>query len=377
MLCAGCKEDKPIKAKGLCNKCYTRFQRHGDVSWERKKKGNKLCSYCQERPVHAKDLCASCYSRYLKNNSPAIVRVKIKKECSFCGKFGYIKARGLCNKCYARLLRTGSVEYSKVKRIAICGFCGEEKEIKAQGLCSSCYCRARRNGTPEYVKVKKICRIDGCNNFRVSNGLCDMHRQRVVKHGHTKQTRPKGWGSKEKHPLYQTWCWLKRKEPNPSLCVEWQDFWQFAEDAGERPSPKHRFHVIDKSKPIYKDNYEWQVWQDGGSSREKRTAYCRQWRKDNPEKIKNSELKKVFGIDLDEYHSMLKKQDYHCAICGNGEAAINPRTKKALDLAVDHCHETGKIRGLLCKNCNNMIGYAKDSPELLIKALNYLLTSTI
>jgi len=257
-------------------------------------------------------------------------------------------------------------------KIRPCGFCGKERVIRPSGLCDACNQRYRKKGTLEYSKIKKRCVIDGCNNFRVSNGLCDMHRQRVVKHGHTKQTRPNGWGSKEKHPLYHTWQWQQRKAPKVVFSDEWQDFWQFVEDVGERPSSKHRFCVIDPSKPINKDNYEWQEWEDGGSDREKRTQYCRQWRKNNPEKIKNTELKSRFGIELDDYYDMLEKQNYHCAICDSVETAINKRTKMAFDLAVDHSHKTGKVRGLLCKNCNNMIGYAKDSIDILTKAVNYL-----
>jgi len=370
-ICKGCKGFKPIKAQGLCRKCYARFQRHGDTSWERKKKGDKLCSYCRKRPMHAKGFCGPCYARYLKNGKPDRVKVKIEKECSFCGKVDFLKAKGLCSNCYSRFLKTGSPEYTQIKNVAICGFCGEEKEIAGKGLCASCYQRNRKNGTPEYKKIRNICSIDDCNEFVKSLGLCEKHYKRWKRHGHTKQTRPKGWGSKEKHPLYQTWCWQKRKS-RVVFAEEWKDFWQFAEDVGERPSLKHRFCVIDPLKPVYKDNYEWQKWEDGGGSKAKRNQYAKKWRRDNPEKVKDAALKKQFGISIDKYHDMLEGQDYRCAICGNGETAINPRTKIAFDLAVDHCHETGKVRALLCKNCNNMLGYAKDSPELLTNALNYL-----
>ena len=258
------------------------------------------------------------------------------------------------------------------KKIGTCVFCEEEKPILARGLCAACYQRYRLRGSPEYVKIRKPCSIDGCDNLSVANKLCDMHYRRWKKHGSTKQTRPKGWGSKEKHPLYHTWHWQKRNEPKTVFADEWQDFWQFVEDVGERPSSKHRFCVIDTTKPVYKENFRWELWKDGGGSRERRTEYARQWRKDNPEKIKNSDLKKRFGISLDDYYKLLKQQNYVCEICGQGETAIDPRTKKAFDLAVDHDHKTGKVRSLLCKNCNNMLGYAKDSQEILTKAINYL-----
>jgi len=202
--------------------------------------------------------------------------------------------------------------------------------------------------------------------------MCDKHYRRWKRHGDTKQTRPKGWGSKEKHPLYKTWQWQKRKAPKVIFADEWKEFWQFVEDVGERPSPKHRFCVIDPSNPIYKDKYEWREWEDGGADRERRTAYCREWRKSNPAKVKNTDLKRNFGITLDDYNGMLKSQNFKCAICGHPETAINPRSNKPFDLAVDHCHETGSVRALLCQNCNHAIGNFKDSTDLLTNAINYL-----
>jgi len=75
---------------------------------------------------------------------------------------------------------------------------------------------------------------------------------------------------------------------------------------------------------------------------------------------------------MDDYNAMLKAQNFKCSICGHGETAINPRSKKAFDLAVDHDHKTGKVRSLLCKSCNTMLGDAKDSTEILTKAIDYL-----
>lgn len=82
----------------------------------------------------------------------------------------------------------------------------------------------------------------------------------------------------------------------------------------------------------------------------------------------NTKLKRRFGIDLDTYNEMLKKQDYKCLICGATESHGGHR------LAVDHDHETGQIRGLLCKSCNVGLGNFYDSTEKLLKAVDYLKT---
>lgn len=80
---------------------------------------------------------------------------------------------------------------------------------------------------------------------------------------------------------------------------------------------------------------------------------------------KKNGLKLKFGINFDQYEAMLKEQDYLCCICGN-------KDRCGRDLAVDHCHETNKVRGLLCTECNTGLGLFGDSKELLKNAINYL-----
>ena len=85
---------------------------------------------------------------------------------------------------------------------------------------------------------------------------------------------------------------------------------------------------------------------------------------------KDKKVKSRYGITMDEFDVMKNNQGGVCAIC-NGKN--NDR-----DLAVDHCHTTGKVRGLLCGNCNRGIGYFKDSKILLEKKqLNILVRQVI
>lgn len=81
---------------------------------------------------------------------------------------------------------------------------------------------------------------------------------------------------------------------------------------------------------------------------------------------KSRALELTYGITLEEYNDMLAKQNNCCAICSIVPDKGNRR------LAVDHDHLTGKIRGLLCDNCNNGLGRFKDRPDLLQKAASYL-----
>lgn len=72
----------------------------------------------------------------------------------------------------------------------------------------------------------------------------------------------------------------------------------------------------------------------------------------------------MFGIGIAEYEQMLHEQNGKCAICGQEDEHFN--------LAVDHCHSKGQVRGLLCSQCNRGLGLFKDSPDLLAKAAEYL-----
>ncbi len=77
-------------------------------------------------------------------------------------------------------------------------------------------------------------------------------------------------------------------------------------------------------------------------------------------------LRHRYGIEQEDYDRMLEEQDGCCHICGD------PPTKHRL--SVDHCHETGTVRGLLCHNCNHGLGKFKDKITLLLGAVKYLLT---
>lgn len=99
--------------------------------------------------------------------------------------------------------------------------------------------------------------------------------------------------------------------------------------------------------------------------RKKRKVYY----KDNLKKHHHWYLTSKFGIGRDDYERMLAEQNGKCAICGTGRPYPNERIK---NFAVDHDHETGKIRALLCSTCNTGIGHLKHSPGILRKAATYL-----
>jgi hypothetical protein len=117
-----------------------------------------------------------------------------------------------------------------------------------------------------------------------------------------------------------------------------------------------------------------------------RAEISRRYRENNPEKFKESQkkyrdankkrmserqrkyqLQNKYGITEKDYEDMLISQEGKCAICETED-----KTGKWQRFGVDHCHVTGKVRALLCNECNRGIGLLRDSSELLRKAANYL-----
>lgn len=278
-------------------------------------------------------------------------------ECSLFGCITGVYAKGLCHKHYDEQRLRNNPECT----VHLCF--GKEH---AKGLCGVHYRAGLR-------KSAKPCKVEGCGKAVVCRGLCDAHRLREDHHGHLDPTRPQDWGAKAKHPLYNTWHQVRRYKGTIGYDPRWDDFWVFAKDVGDKPSSKHRLTRIDKSIGWFSGNTNWAEYQDSVSSK---NAYQKRWRAINPEKVRNNDLKKNYGINLSEYERMLKEQGGVCAICNGTEQAVNPTTQKKRNLAVDHCHKTGAVRGLLCTTCNSIIGHADDSVALLMKAIQYVQRST-
>jgi hypothetical protein len=90
------------------------------------------------------------------------------------------------------------------------------------------------------------------------------------------------------------------------------------------------------------------------------------------DRLKDKNLRFKFNITLEQYNQLLHSQNYVCAICYQPEKALARGKRTIKSLAVDHCHKTGKIRGLLCDICNKGIGHFEDSINKLESAILYL-----
>ena len=96
-----------------------------------------------------------------------------------------------------------------------------------------------------------------------------------------------------------------------------------------------------------------------------------QWQRDNKPRVREkwlrSKLKTRYGITVQEREEMLRTHGGVCWICGSEPHPVQ-------GLAVDHCHATGRVRGMLCHSCNKALGFFKDDPALLRRAADYLNT---
>jgi len=123
---------------------------------------------------------------------------------------------------------------------------------------------------------------------------------------------------------------------------------------------KNKDKILARSRKYYWDH------------KEKDSAYHKLYRKNNKTKyllaIRRCKLKKDYGITLEEYNNLLKKQNGVCAICGK------PPKKENTLLCIDHNHSTKEIRGLLCHNCNLVLGLVYDNKIILENIINYLIT---
>jgi Recombination endonuclease VII len=98
---------------------------------------------------------------------------------------------------------------------------------------------------------------------------------------------------------------------------------------------------------------------------EVKRAYDRKKYYEHNDEWRNQNYIRRYGISLQEYNAKLEEQNNVCKLCLSS-------CTTGRRLAVDHCHTTGKVRGLLCKNCNQALGLFKESADLIEKAADYI-----
>lgn len=132
----------------------------------------------------------------------------------------------------------------------------------------------------------------------------------------------------------------------------WQTLRSHCKDCTSKKTSTYYSENSEKYKSLSK---EWYI---------KNRSRLVEYNKNHKEETRQYNLMKKYGIGLDDFDALLKIQGGLCAIC--------KKSSGTKPLFVDHCHKTGKVRGLLCGSCNSAIGLLKESTTSMTRAIKYL-----
>lgn len=142
-----------------------------------------------------------------------------------------------------------------------------------------------------------------------------------------------------------------------------------------RNDPENKKRILQRAKEYGEKNKE-KIAKYKKENRLHLNKKAAEWRKRSPkfkanrEKTKNvttsGRLKRQYGITLEDYNDLLVVQNYKCAICPKSHS------ESLHGLHIDHCHKTKKVRGLLCMQCNTVLGKVNDNIKILENAITYL-----
>jgi len=285
-----------------------------------------------DKPVSSRGMCGKHYQRWQNNGDPLISRRPLQKPtCTECGEPSYQKS--LCLKHY------------RVQQAADRGPCsveGCDEPWKSNGLCGTHYTRWRRTGSTDAPAPSgRPCSVENCDERTRAREYCQKHYRLWRKYGTPVAPKRK----KVLIPCSENPC--------DSMAV--------------RKNGMCDYHYR-KARKAAKPRCAREGCEEGASAR---SAFCGAhggW---------SVALTRAYGINADDYYSMLEAQGGTCAVCDRYPEDVPGRSKR---LVIDHDHKCcpgskacGKcVRGLLCGPCNQMLGLAGDDPELLAEAIAYL-----
>ena len=214
--------------------------------------------------------------------------------------------------------------------------------MKREALCGLHYARWWRYGDPLAWKKRRrqVCTVEGCDLQRVGQGLCGKHYARQRRYGTTKR------------PERPTVCQVKncgRPVAAHALC----DRHYRRTRRGLDTERRCRFC----GTPLDANAHMGRVY----CSKECKEQELAVRRRENH----RERWLKRYGLTVEGYDLLSEQQEGRCAICGTD-------TPNGRNWHVDHDHKTNKVRGLLCHNCNILLGNAHDDPAILQAAIDYL-----
>lgn len=122
-----------------------------------------------------------------------------------------------------------------------------------------------------------------------------------------------------------------------------------------------------------RDPQRWKAYQKQYRSerREQMVKYSQAYKLRHPDRVRDQWYRTNYGIGLAQYEAMLADQGGRCAACQEVPPSDAKKASQRM-LNVDHDHETGEVRGLLCSRCNRILGFAEDRPAVLLALVAYL-----
>ena len=286
----------------------------------------------------------------------------IGRECTMCGVFktweNFTKCKSgtrghhsYCRACRSKRRKRPQVpRFIATEKGRVCSKCGHFKSWDQFDRSST--------GSTGYISSCKDCgRKAGGHKKRVDRKIQDDGRE-CSRCG---QFKPWLEFAKNKHGTrgYQSWCRDCSREV--------------------RGSEKAKEYLITETGRECSECGEFKPWSEFHKRRDLSTGHsscCKMCTKKRTRRDmengsrRNRELMIKYGIDLDEYNRLAESQNDSCAICRKTDKGT--ARGKIRYWSVDHDHATGKIRGLLCQQCNALLGMAKDDIDILQKAIEYL-----
>lgn len=144
-----------------------------------------------------------------------------------------------------------------------------------------------------------------------------------------------------------------------SVCGTFKGWDEFSEKGSKRyrNKPEVKTHQIKQPKCKCCANAEVSKWREAQS----------------PERLKDLYLRRTYGITYSDYVRRLEDQEFSCGICYRElNTSLTMETLSPNTAVVDHCHATGRVRGILCNECNRGLGYFRDNAAALATAVKYL-----
>jgi hypothetical protein len=267
-------------------------------------------------------------------------------------------AFGMCQPCYIQWRRTAPLGENEPGAT-----CHPDQRVWANGLCEACYQKQWRENDPNRAARLSARREKGKKRYAAWRALNPV------------QPRPNGIRTVQ--VKQQAICHPEKKAYSRGLCRACYVRERRTNAAGKtRPAchPERMHYAQGLCHPCYQVHRRNSDPAKAEASRQSGRKHLEAIRSD-PVKHeifkagkRASRRKSEFGITSEQYEAALIEQNRCCAICGSAFTEVSEGNPPC----IDHSHELDIFRGLLCRSCNLMLGYAKDSIEILLAAIQYL-----